>query len=165
MVERRIVAVVAALGLVACSDAPAPAHGTDTTATKMLGSLEARVAVPFRVAPETPGDVSMDVTNRADTTAAYGHVDEFPPFDVVVVRSPGDTVWRRRDGGDHSLVLVSIPIAPRETSPLGVVRWDQRDSRGRRVSPGTYSITAIYWAESPWVNTHLGPVTVRIDPW
>lgn len=156
---------VAAVGLIGCSaDSGAPtARSATSTATTMLGTLEAQVSVLARVARGTPVEVAMRITNRGDSAAAYGHVDELPPFDIVVVRPSGDTVWRRSDGGQHSLVLLSIPIAAGETSPLGVARWDQRDLRGRRVGPGSYLITAIYWAESPWVNTQVGPVTVRID--
>jgi len=165
---RRVSVLVSAL-MLACESSqngpPSSPSGSDVSATTLLGPIEAKMVVPARVPKGVPVSVSVNLTNRGDTTAALSISNDLIPFDLVVSRVSGDSVWRRPVPELRPLVQVMTPpLAPGATQPLGIGRWDQVDSRGRRVSAGTYEIRVVLWTDSPVANVPIGPVTVQIDP-
>jgi hypothetical protein len=141
----------------------ATSPGAAAVATKTLGPIEAKISVSPRARPGEKAGLSVDLTNRADSVVQLERGIEWPPFNVVVLRPSGDTVWARNPQGLIALVAMApIPMEPGETRALGVVEWDLRDARGRVVDPGTYLVHAKLWIGGPQMRGPIGPVTLTV---
>ena len=169
---RRVAAMLTAVAAAACapdrSPAPAPPEGVDVAATKMLGTLAVTLSVPADGVPRGAAAViSVDLVNRGDTLARLDAPggNEAPPFDVIVVRASGDTVWREppADASRPAVLRENPPLAPGETQAYGTASWDQRDAQGRQVSAGAYLVSVVVYAPAPWGLMMIGPVLLTIQ--
>ena len=120
--------------------------------------------------------IAVDLYNRGDTTATLSAPGDYP-FDAVVQAATGDTIWRFPPSGSirQSILRLTPAIAPGASESYGTMQWDQTDSRGRRVPPGTYQVSVDVQphlplplprldAGAPWVGVSVGPVRVTIEP-
>jgi hypothetical protein len=134
-----------------------------TVLTKSFGPMDAKLDVSPPVASGDKVQVSVEITNRADSTLYLERGNEWPPFNVVILRQNGDTVWARNPDGIRDLVAMApLPLEPSATRALGAVEWDLRDGRGQIVAPGRYLVLADLWIGSSAVRKLLGPLAVTI---
>lgn len=134
----------------------------------MLGTLEFVLTVPVDVRRGWPATVSVDLVNRGDTLVQLGAPggSEAPPFDVYVLRAPGDTIWRDPPSGfpRSAILRENAPIPPGEAQRYGTAQWDQTDWRGQPVGPGAYLISVRLHAPAPWGLVSVGPAQLTIAP-
>lgn len=90
------------------------------------------MGIPFRVVLANGGDSAIQVELSGRPIA----------FDLVVRRAERDVVWRRLEGVPVEAIFVIRTLAPGEVLTFED-RWDQRDSGGRLVAPGSYQVRAV----------------------
>lgn len=140
-------ALTASLFLTACGER-ADTAAVDTFAAE----VEARAGVPFAregavVTLDVPATVAAGATvpirlRVRNTTSApldlYLRGREIT-FEITIVDSSGDAVWRRLDGKIVPAILQIRTLAPGETLELSD-RWDQKSADGSQVVPGRYLV-------------------------
>jgi len=62
-------------------------------------------------------------------------------FDVWITRGDSEELFRLSKNRLYAQVLTSICLAPGETKTFRA-EWDQKDSKGNQVGPGTYTVCA-----------------------
>jgi hypothetical protein len=98
-----------------------------------------------------PVRLRLTVTNTANEPVLLGLGGDPTDFDFVVTRTDGTLVWERMHGLDFDLVLGEYPIAAGQSLHFEHT-WDQRDNKGRRVAPGTYSVFGVLFPDLPGVD-------------
>ncbi len=107
------------------------------------------IPIELRVKNETSAPLDLYLRGREIT------------FDVTIVDSSGDAVWRRLEGEVVPAILQLRTLAPGEVLRL-TAAWDQRSRRGTQVPPGHYSVRGAVLTdgertlESPSVPLEIG---------
>jgi hypothetical protein len=144
--------------------------------TLVAGAAHSRAPFPIALMPadspvvslEAPPEVrageavplTLRVTNTGDRPLTL-HLRGRPvAFDLVVSRGDGSIVWRRLEGAMIAMVLQVRTLAPGEALLLEDT-WRQQTTRGARVPPGDYTVTAELLIDSP-LPLRSSPSSLRI---
>src|SRR2546428_14145174 len=117
--------------------------GLTASATVRGGQIELRLNKDAYTAGE-PVQITLTLHNPATTAVKF----QFPTgqmYDFIVSRN-GHFIWRWSLGRAFTQAFTALILAPGE-SKVFTERWDQRDARGRVVSPGEHEMVAAFLAE------------------
>jgi hypothetical protein len=123
--------------------------------------LRLRIEAPDTVPAAQPVPLRLVLENRGDRPVEVGLGGRPIAFDFVVVAPDGSRSWRRLEGVAVALILQLRTLAPGEAVEF-TDSWDQQDTRGRRVGPGTYRVRGILPVEAGAWETD--PHTITILP-
>jgi hypothetical protein len=102
---------------------------------KMIVELE----LPARVNVGEPVPMRLKVRNDGAEPAELALTGSPIAFDIVVEQLDGTEVWRRLRGDAVSMMLQVTILQPGQSLEF-THRWDQRDTSGRAVRAGTYTV-------------------------
>jgi hypothetical protein len=123
---------------------------------------EFRLHAPERAAAGSVVPLRLVLANRGAEPLEVGMQGE--EFDVVITALDGTVVWEALYGLDLSARLVIAIVEP-DDSLNWRTEWRQRDTRGRRVPPGSYLARGVLlgkvagqsgFAATPAVTIHIG---------
>ena len=140
-----------------------------TAEGKVLPAEESAHSRELAVWLEMPADVpagdtvsiKLKVRNTADHPVDLP-LGGRPAHDIVVTRPDGTEVWRWLHGQIVEDILELRPLQPGEELTFAA-EWEQVDSDGNRVPPGTYVVRGILNAE-PGQELETEPKTLIITP-
>lgn len=92
-----------------------------------------------------PVRFTLAVTNTGPTPAILT-LPSGQRYDFLVHSSDGAEVWRWSRGKAFPLLYGQMVLAPGETLTYSET-WDQRDTEGRQVAAGTYTVTGIFTSD------------------
>lgn len=131
-------------------------------------ALRVQVVVPEYAAQGTAISIKLVVNNASSATIRVSQKGCPPDFDVVITRVEGSTIWRRLPS---NVVLcdaaMEYPLSPGQSREVGAVSWEQRDSHGRPVGPGRYTVQGFFFggiAGSSVSETKTPAVPLVIGP-
>ncbi len=128
--------------------------GAEASSGQVQDSLHVELSVPARVRAGETVRFSLHVQNVSTRTFDLYLRGRESTFDVHVSRATGDVVWQRLADAVIPAIVHVRPLAPRERFEL-TVEWDQRDKKGRPISPGEYSARGLLLLEgAPLVAEH-----------
>jgi hypothetical protein len=145
-----IIAVMAVLGLSACSD-PVQPHGPVVVDIAAAGEVQSGGVLPV-------GLTMRNVTSDSVLVNLGGLPDWH--HDVVVNSEDGALVWQRITGA-RSLPLRAVWLAPLETLEF-TTEWTLVDNEGNAVPPGEYVVRGTIFAAPQDYATRS--VRVRVLP-
>ncbi|MDA8219688.1 MAG: BsuPI-related putative proteinase inhibitor [Dehalococcoidales bacterium] len=98
-----------------------------------------KVALQTGRSDYAPGDsVKFTVTVRNDGSApAALQFNSGQRFDIVVLDTRGNEVWKWSDGMFFTMALGTLELQPGESKSFDAT-WDQKDGKGNQVSAGHY---------------------------
>lgn len=164
-----IALVVTGSGCGSGSNSSVPS-GLVTSAPKTFDSLVFTVSTPH--GNNTRGaaiPITFTVTNTGSQAAnlTFGTCDDF----AVQVKQGGQTVWTS-PGSICGAIIRAGSIPPGATQTYNVT-WDQKDSAGNAVAPGTYTVLAqltpytlngaVVSADQAATNFSANPISVSIS--
>lgn len=92
-------------------------------------------------------EITVRLTNTSDRAVSVNLDDDYE-YDVTIREGRSGVVWQRsRDDRGARRERRTLRLAPNQVL-TNRVRWDQRDSDGRRVRGGTYRIEARVYGQS-----------------
>jgi hypothetical protein len=141
------------------ADAPPPGAVVSVMTATPAESLRLETDVPSQVRAGEPVPITLRATNTGSRPLEMYLMGRSVTFDITVSRPSGAVVWRRLDGQTVPAILQFRILAPGETLELRH-DWDQRATRGRIVSPGTYVVQGALLTDAQPLRTPA--VSLRI---
>src|SRR2546428_8990224 len=132
--------------------------GPAAPATVRVVQIELRLNKAVYTSKE-PVEITLALNNPTTSAVKF----QFPTgqmFDFIVSRD-GQFVWQWSLGRAFTQAFTALILAPRE-SKVFTERWDQRDARGRAVSPGEYEMVAVFPVGDVEVAVPARPETLRV---
>jgi hypothetical protein len=109
-------------------------------------ALRVQVVVPEYAAQGTAISIKLVVNNASSATLRVSQKGCPPDFDVVITRVEGSTIWRRLPPNVFLCdAAMEYPLSPGQSRELEAISWEQRDSRGRPVGPGRYTVQGFFF--------------------
>ena len=106
-----------------------------------MTELNVRLEAPEFAPERTAIDYSVVVENPGDSPVEAHLLGRDLVHDLTVTGKGGELVWRRLEGETSQAILRLESLGPGESLRLDG-QWDQRDSAGRYVAPGFYTLQA-----------------------
>ena len=110
-------------------------------------------------AAREPIEITLTLSNPG-TSAVKFQFSTGQMYDFILSRD-GQFVWQWSLGRAFTQAFTALILAPRE-SKVFTERWDQRDARGRAVSPGEYEMVAVFPVGDVEVAVPARPETLRV---
>lgn len=127
------------------------ADASDSLRISLVAPREATSGqpVPIVIRLENPSSRPVDLYLRGRTIT----------FDIFVTRPAGQVAWQRLKDE-----VIPAVIQLKTLQPKGVIEleaeWDQRDNRGNRLPPGTYSVRGTVLTDGPALETRAAPLRI-----
>ncbi len=106
-----------------------------------MSDITVRLDAPEFASPGTPVRYAVVIANEGEAAIEVHLQGREILFDLTVTAEGGKTVWRRLGEGAAQAILRLDTFAAGESRRLEDV-WDQRDSHGRLVEAGFYTLQA-----------------------
>ncbi len=131
--------------------APAPAPQEERgreedVAASASDSLRLQLELPGAVAFGDPIPMALRVENLSDRSVDLYLTGRPVAFDLIVIDSRGEVVWRRLEDAVVPAILQIRSLAPGESLEFED-SWDQRSNTGDLVPPGDYTVRGELLAE------------------
>jgi hypothetical protein len=161
------IVLVAALLLAACDRPPPEPPSIDTRPAPVLATPPLRLTLqaPAEVRPGGVVPIRLAVRNAGTGPLTLEMGDSASSFDFVVTGPDGRELWSRM----HSVQAIPLVLHERELSPGREIvftdEWDLRDTRGRAVPLGSYTLHALLDADTmPYRMLKTPPQTLVVTP-
>jgi hypothetical protein len=110
---------------------------------RVTGGLRVEASLPRSVYDSNQTvEVALSASNGGGAPLAVTFTSG-QRFDLIITRPRGDVVWQWSYGKAFIQVVQSVTLPPGNSLSFKIP-WDQHDSQGRRVGPGSYEAVAVF---------------------